>query len=64
MIGPDGGGVLPDSPAAYEGILGHGNDYIRLPNTSFWQDNLRISTVSLGPTRSPRRNEWDSRKGA
>jgi len=44
VVGGDGGYVLREPPAPYNGILRHENDALRPENALFWGDNLRIST--------------------
>ena len=38
VIGGDGSYELRESPAVYEGILGHGNAVLRLQNECFWRN--------------------------
>jgi hypothetical protein len=40
VIGADGSYVLRESPAAYEGILGHEKEGLRLENALFWDDDF------------------------
>ena len=44
VVGGDGMNVLWESPAPYDGILGHENATLRLQNEYFWEDIDRIST--------------------
>jgi len=44
VVGGDGGYVVREPPAPYNGILRHENDALRPENALFWGDNLRIST--------------------
>ena len=44
VVGGDGRYVLRESPAPYDGILGHENATLRLQNEYFWEDIDRIST--------------------
>jgi putative transposase len=39
VMGDDGSYVMRESPAAYEGILGHENEGLRLENSYFWDEN-------------------------
>jgi hypothetical protein len=39
VMGNDGSYVLRESPAAYEGVLGHENEGLRLENTYSWNKN-------------------------
>jgi putative transposase len=43
VIGGNGSYQLREPPAAYKGILGYENGGLRVENTYFWEDNLRIS---------------------
>lgn len=51
VVGEDGSYVLRESPASYDGILGHENSPLRPENDYFWNQNLCISIDYLGPTR-------------
>ena len=44
MVGEDGSYVLRESPAPYNGILGHENDAVRPENAYFWEHIRRISS--------------------
>lgn len=45
LMGRDRCFELRESPVPYRGILGHGNECLRLENNHFWDDNSRISMI-------------------
>lgn len=44
VIGGNGSYELRERQAAYKGILGHENDFLRPQNEFFWEDSFSIST--------------------
>jgi putative transposase len=44
VVGQDRSYELKESPASYEGILGHENAVLSSQNEYFWEDIGRIST--------------------